>query len=131
MMVALSSLVGKNWLWNWRRRGTNGSSPRTPRRGWLLMVSVLPNGLTRHTVEELSRQKDEPEWMLQRRLQAWESYERMETPLGRRGDMGTLRQFSNFKFQQLMPYVPPGRDAINLVPTIDVPPGRDAKELKG
>ena len=83
------------------------------------MVSVIPNGLTRHAVEELSRQKAEPEWMLQKRLQAWESYERMETPLGRRGDMGTLRQFSNFKFQRLTPYAPPRRDAINLVPTIE------------
>src|SRR5712691_6715504 len=105
MMVVLSSPVGKNWLWSWRKRGTNGSSPWTPRMERLSMVSVIPIGLTRHAVEELSRQKAEPEWMLQKRLQAWESYERMETPLGRRGDMGTLRQFSNFEFQQLTPYV--------------------------
>lgn len=44
--------------------------------------------------------------MLQKRLQAWDLYESMETPLGRRGDLGILRMFSNFKFQSLSPYVP-------------------------
>src|SRR5205807_6686744 len=63
-------------------------------------------GFSRVAVEELSRQKGEPEWMLQKRLQAWDAYERMPTPLGRRGDLGTLRMFSNFKYQQLTPYVP-------------------------
>ncbi len=44
--------------------------------------------------------------MLQKRLEAWDVYESMPTPLGRRGDLGTLRMFSNFKFQELSPYVP-------------------------
>jgi FeS assembly protein SufB len=70
------------------------------------MANALSNGFSRSAVEELSRQKGEPEWMLQKRLQAWDLYESMETPLGRRGDLGTLRMFSNFKFQLLSPYVP-------------------------
>jgi Fe-S cluster assembly protein SufD len=70
------------------------------------MANALSNGFSRSAVEELSRQKGEPEWMLQKRLQAWDLYESMETPLGRRGDLGTLRMFSNFKFQSLSPYVP-------------------------
>jgi Fe-S cluster assembly protein SufD len=70
------------------------------------MANALSNGFSRSAVEELSRQKGEPEWMLQKRLQAWDLYESMETPLGRRGDLGTLRMFSNFKFQSLRPYVP-------------------------
>src|SRR5215469_5553474 len=74
------------------------------------MPSSLPGGLSRSAVEELSRQKGEPEWMLQKRLQAWDLYESMETPLGRRGDLGTLRMFSNFKFQELSPYVPSNGD---------------------
>ncbi len=57
-------------------------------------------------MEELSRRKGEPEWMLQKRLQAWDIYEAMPTPLGRRGDLGTLRTFSNFQFQQLTPFRP-------------------------
>ncbi len=70
------------------------------------MVSAMANGLSRSAVEELSRQKGEPEWMLQKRLHAWDIYESTPAPLGRRGDLGTLRTFSNFKFQQLSPYVP-------------------------
>jgi FeS assembly protein SufB len=69
------------------------------------MPDALLAGLTRSAVEELSRQKKEPEWMLRKRLQAWDLYESIPTPLGRRGDLGTLRMFSNFKFQELNPYV--------------------------
>ncbi len=67
------------------------------------MASNVINGFSRGAVEELSRSKREPQWMLQKRLQAWETYEAMPTPLGRRGDLGTLRTFSNFQFQQLTP----------------------------
>src|SRR5713101_4769475 len=70
------------------------------------MANALPAGFSRGAVEELSRLKGEPQWMLEKRLQAWDAYERIPTPLGRRGDLGTLRTFSNFKFQQLSPYVP-------------------------
>src|SRR5437588_12009003 len=70
------------------------------------MANVIASGLSRGAVEELSRQKGEPAWMLQKRLHAWEVYENTPTPLGRRGDLGTLRVISNFKFQQLSPYVP-------------------------
>src|SRR3989442_4930198 len=74
------------------------------------MPDALLAGLSRSAVEELSRHKAEPEWMLQKRLQAWDIYESMPTPLGRRGDLGTLRMFSNFKFQELSPYVPSNDD---------------------
>src|SRR6266550_3005984 len=69
------------------------------------MPDALLAGLSRSAVEELSRHKAEPEWMLQKRLQAWDIYESTPTPLGRRGDLGTLRMFSNFKFQEFNPYV--------------------------
>jgi len=70
------------------------------------MANMLATGLSRSGVEELSRLKGEPEWMLQKRLHAWEVYESTPTPLGRRGDLGTLQTFSRFKFQELLPYVP-------------------------
>src|SRR6266567_4195924 len=69
------------------------------------MANILPSGFSREAVEELSRLKEEPAWMLQKRLHAWDTYEQMPAPLGRRGDLGTLRMFSNFKYQQLTPYV--------------------------
>jgi len=50
---------------------------------------VLAPGFSRAAVEELSRLKGEPNWMLQLRLHAWETYENTPAPLGRRGDLGT------------------------------------------
>src|SRR3954452_7073514 len=70
------------------------------------MLNALATGFTRDGVVELSRQRGEPEWMLQKRLEAWEIYEKTPAPLGRRGDLGTLKTLANFKFQQLNPYVP-------------------------
>src|SRR5690348_18021242 len=105
-MAASSNRVAKSWPLNSKRRATNGSNPLMKRMRWASMVNMLARGLSRGAVEELSRQKGEPDWMLQKRLQAWDIYESMPIPLGRRGDLGTLRMFSNFKFQQLNPYVP-------------------------
>ena len=65
------------------------------------MLDTLTTGFSRDAVVALSRQKGEPEWMLQRRLEAWEVYENTPAPLGRRGDLGTLRTIANFKFNQL------------------------------
>lgn len=42
--------------------------------------------------------------MLQLRLQAWDTYEKTEAPLGRRGDLGTYRAVADFDFQQIHPY---------------------------
>lgn len=70
------------------------------------MLSALAPGFSRAALEELSRQKGEPDWMLQLRLQAWETYETTPAPLGRRGDLGTLRTVANFKLQNLNPFVP-------------------------
>lgn len=70
------------------------------------MPETLLSGFSRSAVEELSRRKGEPAWLLEKRLQAWEIYEKAPAPLGRRGDLGTLRMFSNFKIQDLNPYVP-------------------------
>jgi Fe-S cluster assembly protein SufD len=64
------------------------------------MPETLLSGFSRSAVEELSRRKGEPDWMLEKRLLAWEAYERTSPPLGRRGDLGTLRLLSNFKFQE-------------------------------
>ncbi len=75
------------------------------------MPETLLSGFSRSAVEELSRRKGEPAWLLEKRLQAWETFEATPTPLGRRGDLGTLRMFSNFKFQELKPYAPTSEDA--------------------
>jgi FeS assembly protein SufD len=74
------------------------------------MPETLLSGFSRSAVEELSRSKGEPAWLLEKRLQAWEIYEKTPAPLGRRGDLGTLRMFSNFRFQDLSPYTPATSD---------------------
>src|SRR5690242_7757286 len=74
------------------------------------MAETLLSGFSRSAVEELSRRKGEPAWMLEKRLQAWEIYESTPAPLGRRGDLGTLRMLANFRFQELSPYVPANGD---------------------
>jgi len=75
------------------------------------MANVTASGLTRSAVEELSRQKGEPEWMLQKRLHAWDVNEQTAAPLGRRGDLGTVRTLANFNFQELTPYVSVNSDS--------------------
>lgn len=70
------------------------------------MPETLLNGFSRAAVEELSRRKGEPAWLLEKRLQAWEIYEKTPAPLGRRGDLGTQRVFANFHYQDLTPYAP-------------------------
>src|SRR5713226_5245584 len=74
------------------------------------MANIEALGFSRDAVEALSRLKEEPAWMLQKRLHAWDIYEQTPAPLGRRGDLGTLRMFSNFKYQQLTPYIPADRN---------------------
>jgi FeS assembly protein SufB len=70
------------------------------------MANTLATGLTRDAVAALSRHKEEPEWMLQKRLQAWDLYESLPAPLGRRGDLGTFRAVANFHFQEVSPFIP-------------------------
>ena len=40
----------------------------------------IQKGLTREIIEEISRQKNEPEWMKELRLNALEIYEKLELP---------------------------------------------------
>src|ERR1700674_3660078 len=109
-MGVSSSLAVPNWPLNLKRRGMNGSNRPLERTERYSMATNFAAGFSRSAVEEISRLKSEPAWMLQKRLQAWDSYEQTPFPLGRRGDLGTRRIFSNFKFQQLTPYVPADRN---------------------
>jgi FeS assembly protein SufD len=70
------------------------------------MLNALAPGFSRAALEELSRRKAEPDWLLQLRLQAWEMYENTPAPLGRRGDLGTLRTLANFELRHLNPFAP-------------------------
>ena len=76
--------------------------------------NVLAPRFSRAAVEELSRLKGEPDWMLQSRLHAWETYENTPAPLGRRGDLGTQRTVANFKFENLNALTP---SSCSVLPT--------------
>src|SRR5947207_2910464 len=70
------------------------------------MANTLARGLSRDAVEEMSRQKGEPAWMLQKRLHAWDVFESTAAPLGGLGDLGTFRAMANSKYQEVSPYIP-------------------------
>jgi FeS assembly protein SufB len=72
------------------------------------MSAALTRGFSRAGVEALSRLKGEPDWMLEKRLAAWDIYEQTPAPLGRRGDLGILQRVARFKFDQLAPYTANG-----------------------
>ncbi len=76
------------------------------------MLNTLAPGFSRAALEALSRQRGEPEWLLGLRVQAWETYESLPAPLGRRGDLGTLRAVAGFKFQELNPFTPTEKNVV-------------------
>ena len=55
----------------------------------IVYLRETKRGLTRDTVEEISRFKDEPDWMLQYRLRAYEHFEKRKMPTWG-GDLGTI-----------------------------------------
>src|SRR3712207_612920 len=60
-------------------------------------------GFTREAVEALSRSKDEPEWVREARLRAWETYERL--PMPQRTDEEWRRtDFRALKLDRLKPF---------------------------
>src|SRR5512139_467726 len=55
----------------------------------IVYLAETKRGLTHETVEEISRFKDEPDWMLQYRLRAYEHFEK-RTMHKWGGDLGTI-----------------------------------------
>lgn len=68
-------------------------------------------GFSRAAVEELSYLKDEPEWVRQRRLQAWEAYEARPMPQWRRTNLRRLHLDAFVPFQ---PSAVPAADTTEL-----------------
>jgi len=65
--------------------------------------TTIPTGFTREAVEELSRQKGEPQWVLNARLAAWETYEQL--PMPQRTDEEWRRtDIRPLKLDKLVPY---------------------------
>jgi Fe-S cluster assembly protein SufD len=76
-----------------------------------MAVVEIPAGMTRETVERLSASKNEPDWMLQSRLRAWQLAESLPMPTRRdeewrRTDIGKLR------LDNLVPFVPAAGETV-------------------
>lgn len=80
------------------------------------MTQTLTQGFSRAGVEALSQLKGEPDWMLEKRLAAWDVYEQTPAPLGRRGDLGVLARVARYKFETLTPFVANGAHANGHLP---------------
>ncbi len=64
-------------------------------------LAIREPGFTRQAVLELSHLKGEPEWVHQRRLEAWEAYEATPMPQWRRTSLREL------KLDSFIPFLPP------------------------
>lgn len=63
---------------------------------------ALPQaGFTRQALEALSANRDEPDWLLQKRYNGWYNYQEQAPPVWRRTDIGRL------KWENLVPHAPP------------------------
>src|SRR3990170_1286363 len=63
-------------------------------------------GFSEEVVRELSHLKEEPDWLLERRLVAWQTYQ--ATPMPTLQDEDWRRtDISAIRFDQLFPYSPP------------------------
>jgi Iron-regulated ABC transporter membrane component SufB len=63
-------------------------------------------GLTEETVRVISEDKDEPEWMLQRRLRALEHFQNMPMPT----DWPEIPDLSEVDVSEIVPYIRPDID---------------------
>jgi Fe-S cluster assembly protein SufD len=59
-------------------------------------------------MEQLSASRNEPEWLLQKRYEAWYHYQELDLPFWRRTDL------RKFKWDNLIPYAPPQAPVIDL-----------------
>jgi FeS assembly protein SufD len=78
--------------------------------------SRLPaQGFARETVQSLSGSRNEPDWMLEKRLKGWQLYQEQDPPLWRRTDIRKLA------WEELIPYAPaqkPSDDLTALPPKL-------------
>lgn len=69
------------------------------------MVGRAPKGISREVVENISRFKNEPDWMREFRLRAYNSFE--QKPMPKWGNQGIM---TNINFDDIYYYIPPGAE---------------------
>jgi Fe-S cluster assembly protein SufD len=76
----------------------------------MTVTEVMPS-MTRGGVEQLSRSKNEPEWMLESRLRAWQIFESLPMP-SRQDELWRRTDISKLKLDSLAPFVPPSGSTV-------------------
>lgn len=77
-----------------------------------MTVTDITPQLTREGVEQLSALKGEPEWMLERRLQAWHQFERLPMPT-RQDEEWRRTDLSSLDLTSLTPFASPEGTAVD------------------
>jgi Fe-S cluster assembly protein SufD len=77
-----------------------------------IKMRLPERGFSREALEALSAGRDEPKWVLGKRIQGWHHYQEHEAPNWRRTDVGKL------KWGELIPYAPPQAvlDGLEVLP---------------
>lgn len=70
------------------------------------MAVQLTPGMTREAVQQLSASKNEPQWMLDSRLRAWQIFESLPMP-ARQDEEWRRTDISKLRLDDLVPYVEP------------------------
>jgi len=78
------------------------------------MPSTL-DGLNRAAVENISAERQEPQWLREKRAAAWQSFETLPTPDWTRGIRGWWNgSLKNFTVENFLPYAPAGSNLPDL-----------------
>lgn len=81
------------------------------------MPSVIESGISREALERLSGERNEPQWLREKRLQGWAAFEALPTPDWSRGIRGWWNaSLRDLNFENLRPYAPAG----NALPDFDL-----------
>src|SRR5436305_14862088 len=70
------------------------------------MAVQLTPGMTREAVERLAALKNEPAWLLERRLRAWEIFQALPMPT-RQDEEWRRTDISKLRLDDLVPYAEP------------------------
>src|SRR5947209_11268990 len=68
-----------------------------------MAVTEMSPGLTRESVQQISAAKNEPNWMLERRLAAWQIFEALPMP-SRQDEQWRRTDIGKLKLDRLTPY---------------------------
>ncbi|HET8522380.1 MAG TPA: Fe-S cluster assembly protein SufD, partial [Thermomicrobiales bacterium] len=76
--------------------------------------ATVLTGFTREAVEELSRRKNEPDWVREARLAAWETYEQLPMP-SRTDEEWRRTDLRRLKLDRIAPFAGPEQERVSAL----------------